>query len=367
MRTGGRGGAKQFSIVVQLNDTLRVRAFAKKSLPSTAAPGPGEIAVGVDRTSGGAAERFVEEVRRQHRPGGVLNMARVKRSDARRFHLGNAVWHCCMASLDDTVLVFGIVAILRAATIRGLEPAGRDGNAAVGTTKRILTRNIIEQTIRLASLRVRATTGANALAVLYLVHLPYYFAGVREAGVAFIANRLDDCTVTTIRADGIHRVVPLPGMGEDSLDLQNPNYPWRQFGDGIRHGTNDRRGGRVCGNRCTPPLSRSPRRPHASARISRRGGGPCRTTTRRYVRWRDCARSPSGLRSTSQRTSGTLANGTAGRRGFADRNGCAVGAACPARSGSRGGSQKLAIVRRRGIKGHRHPHCAVNGAGRRGP
>ena len=234
---GGDGSPRRFSIVVPFRDTPRERAFAEKSLPSAVALGPDEIVVGVDRTDDDAAARFVEEVCRRHGFGGALTVARVERSDAWRFHLASVVWHCYKASRNDTVLVFDIDAVLRAAAMRGLELVGRDGNAVVSMTKRILTRSASEY-IRLASLRVRARTGANAFAGLYWVHLPYYFANVREEGIASIANGLDDYMVSRIRANGTHKVVTLPDIGEDSLDLQNPDYPWRQFGDGIWHGAN---------------------------------------------------------------------------------------------------------------------------------
>ena len=238
MHADGRGnGARQFSIVIPFRDTPRERAFAEKSLPSAVALGPDEIVVGVDRTDDDAPARFVEGVCRRHKFGGALTITRVGRSDAWRFHLANVIWHCYKASRNDTVLVFDIDAVLRAAAMRGRELVGRDGNAVVSMTKRILTRSISDR-IRFASLRVRAMTGANAFAGLYWVHLPYYFANVREEGISSIANGLDDYMVTAIRANGTHRVVTLPDIGEDSLDIQNPDYPWRQFGDGIWHGAN---------------------------------------------------------------------------------------------------------------------------------
>ena len=233
----GRGRPRRFGIVVPFRDTPREREFAEKSLPSAVALGPDEIVVGVDADGGDTAARFVEGVCRRHGFGGALTVARVERSSAWRFHLANVVWHCYKASRNDTVLVFDIDAVLRSAAMRGLELVGRDGNAVVSMTKRILTRSIPEY-IRFASLRIRARTGANAFAGLYWIHLPYYFANVREEGLASIANGLDDYMVARIRANGTHRVVTLPDMGEDSLDLQNPDYPWRQFGDGIWHGAN---------------------------------------------------------------------------------------------------------------------------------
>ena len=382
MRTDGRGGAKQFGIVAQFKGTPRGREFAEKSLPPAAALGPGEIVVGVDRMRGGAVARLVEKVCKRHGVGSAPTMARAERLDARRFHLANVVWHCYKASCDVAGLAFDIDAVLRATAVRSPELVDRSENAAVCTTRPILTRGASER-IRLAPLRIRAMTDGNAFAGLCRAHLSYC-ANVREEGIASIANGLDGHTVMAIRANGTHKVATLPDIGEDSLDLQNSDYPWRQFGDGIRHDANDHRGGRVCGGRCAPPLSlqkrclqghlaraydgqcapplsRPPRRLHASCRAVRGGGdGPCRTPTRRRARWRGSALLLSGSQSTSRCTSGTLATGIAGRLGLTEKNDSAASAVSLVRGVARGRHRRLASMHRKGIKGRRRPHCAVN-------
>ena len=233
----GRVRRRRFGIVVPFRDTPRERAFAEKSLPSAIALDPDEMVVGVDAAGGDAAARFVGEVCGRHKFGGALTFARVERSDEWRFHLAHVIWQCYKASRNDTVLAFDIDTVLRGAVLRGLDMVGRDGTAVVSMTKRILTRSLSEY-VRLASLRLRAMSGANVFAGLYWVHLPYYFEDVARDGLASIRNGLDDYMVAAIRAGGAHRVVTLPDIGVDSLDLQNPDYPWRQFGDGIWYGAN---------------------------------------------------------------------------------------------------------------------------------
>ena len=361
MRTGGRSGAKQFSILVQLKGAPHERAFAEKSLPPAATLSPDKIVVGVDGTDGDAATRFVGEVCRQHGFCTTTTIARVEWSGTRGFYLASVVWHCYKALCDVAGLVFGIDAVLHTTTMRGPEQVDSDESAAVSITKRILTRNISE-CMRLASLRVRAMTGASAFAGLHWRRLPHCFASVREERNASIANGPDDSVVMTIKASGTHKAVTLPDIGEDLLDLQNSVYPWRQFGDGIRHGTSSR----ACGGRCALPLPLPPRRPRTSTRTPRGGdGGPCRTLTRRHAGRGGGARSPGGSRSTNRRASETSANGTAGGRGLTSTGDGAVDADRPARSVTWGCHRQLANVSHKGINGRRHPHYAVSAARRR--
>ena len=369
MHTDGRSHAKEFGTAAPFRNIPCGRTLAEKSLPPAAAPGPGEIAVDVDGIGDGSMARFVKEVCRQHGFASALTTTCVERPGVWGFHLTNVLWHCYKASVNDTVLIFNNDTVLRAATMRGLELAGRDENAVVSMTKRIPTRSISER-IQLASLRVRTMAGVNAFAGLHRAHLPY-FANVHEEKIASIANGLDSCMVMAIRVNDRHNVMALPDIGESSLDLQNPDYPWRQFGGGIRHDTNGRRSSRVCGGRCASPLSWPPRRLHTGAGASRGGGRRrrrrhCRTSIWGCVRRRSGARSPSGLRSTSRHMPETLANDTAGRRGLTDKNNCVASAASPARSDAWGHRRNLVNVRRKGTKGRRRPRCAVNGARRRG-
>ena len=388
MSTGGHGGDMQFSMATPFKGTPRGLAFAKNSLLPTAALGPGEMAVGVDRTDGGAAARFVEEVRRQHGSGGALNITRVERSGAQWFHLASTVWHCCKASRDDTVLVFGIVAVLHAVTIRNLEPVGGDGNAAVSTTKRILTRNITEQKIQLASLRVRATTGASAFAGLYWVRLPYCFAGVREVGIASIANGPNYCVVMAIRVNGTHKAMTLPDIGEGLPTYRTPTTPRCSLA--TTSGTT-RAVVAVAGYAAAGAHRRCRYESEASSSRDRRGYAAAGAHRRCRGCQGDCMLAPAppemvvgpvvpqlvsvcggaamhvrqvdyGARASIVRNLGNL-----DRRetGVMDKNNSAGSAVSPARSDARGRQQKLANVRRKGIKGRRYSHCPMNGARRR--
>ena len=234
-----RGGdTPPFGIVVAFRDTPRERAFAEKSLPSAIALDPDELVVGIDGGDGGLAD-FASSLCKRHGFAGRLSFVSVERSPEWRFHLANVIWHCYKASRNDAVLSFDIDSVLRRAALRGAKIVGRDGVAAALVPKRMLTRTPSDY-VRLAALSLRARIGTSAAASsgTYWLHLPSYFANVTRDGLAGISNGIDDYMLTRIVGNGTHRIARMPCTGAVSLDIENPDYPWRQFADGIWHGAN---------------------------------------------------------------------------------------------------------------------------------
>ena len=237
---GGSGGdMPPFGIVVAFRDTPREREFAEKSIPSAIALGPDELIVGIDSGDGDGLVDFTSSLCKRHGLAGRLLFVPVKRSPEWRFHLANVIWHCYKASRNDAVLSFDIDSVLRRAALRGARVVGRDGVAAALVAKRMLTRSPSEY-VRFVALSLRARTGTSAAASTgaYWLHLPWYFANVTKDGLAGISNGIDDHMLTRIVANGTHRIARMPGIGAVSLDIENVDYPWRQFADGVWHGAN---------------------------------------------------------------------------------------------------------------------------------
>ena len=238
---GGDCGTPPFGIVVAFRDTPREREFAEKSLPSAIALGPDELIVGIDGGDGdGALVDFVTSLCERHGLGeGRLSFVRVARSPEWRFHLANVIWHCYKASGNDVVLSFDIDSVLRRPALRGAGAVGRDGVAAALVSKRMRTKTLSEYA-RFVALSLRARTGTSAAASsgTYWLHLPWYFDNVTKEGLAGISNGIDDYMLNQIIDNGTHRIARMPGTGVVSLDIENPDYPWRQFADGIWHGAN---------------------------------------------------------------------------------------------------------------------------------
>lgn len=248
MAAGARGDSDRattpFGIVVAFRDTPRERTFAEKSIPSAIALGPDELVVGIDADEGGdkgdSLDAFVTSLCERHGlAADRLSVVRVARSPEWRFQLANVIWHCYKASRNDAVLAYDIDSVLRPDALRGARMVGRDGVATALVSKRMLTRTPSEY-VRFASLYLRARLGTSAYASTgaYWLHLPWYFANVTKEGLAGIANGIDDYMLARIAANGTHRSVRAPGTGAASLDIENLDYPWRQFADGMWHGAN---------------------------------------------------------------------------------------------------------------------------------
>lgn len=226
-------------------DTPRERTFAEKSIPSAIALGPDELIVGIDgddkATGGDGLAAFVSSLCGRHGYAGRLSVVSVERSPEWRFQLANVIWHCYKASRNDAALSFDIDSVLRREALRGAGMVGRDGVAAALVSKRMLTRTPSEH-LRYAGFYLRGLAGrrnAYASSGAYWLHLPWYFANVSRDGLAGISNGIDDYMLARMAANGTHRVVRVPGSsGAVSLDVENIDYPWRQFADGMWHGAN---------------------------------------------------------------------------------------------------------------------------------
>ena len=229
-------------------DTPRERRFAEKSLPSAIALGPDEIVVGIDGDEGGGGggdgkgglAEFVSSLCERHGYAGRLSVVRVQRSPEWGFQLANVIWHCYKASRNDAVLSFDIDSVLREDALGGAGMVGRDGVASALVTKRMLT-STPSQYLRTVGFYLRGlagSTNAYASSGTYWLHLPWYFANVTRDGLAGISNGIDDYMLARIAANGTHRIARVPGIGAASLDVENVDYPWRQFADGMWHGAN---------------------------------------------------------------------------------------------------------------------------------
>ena len=138
--------------------------------------------------------------------------------------------------------VFDVDSVLRRSALRGASVVGRDGAAVVSMAKRILARGPSE-CVRHAPVRLRARTGANAFAGTYRVRLPPHFEDVAREGLAGTSDGINEHMAAAVRARGVHRIVSLPEMGSDSLDVQNPDCPRGGSPAGCGTGPAGRRGG----------------------------------------------------------------------------------------------------------------------------
>ena len=221
----------KFSIVMPFRDTPRERKFAEKSIPSAIALEPDEFLIGVDEP---ADESFLALISRLCAKQSFTNyrILSVPKSDKWRFQLANIIWHCYQECRNDRILAFDVDSVLRPAVLHGLDFVGRDGNAVVSFTKRLLVRSLGDL-IRHMFYRLRVRLHSYVFSGIYWVFRPHYFEDVDLEGMQSIENGIDTYMVKRISAIGRHKVLMLKEMGVDCMDIQNEDYPWRQFQEGI--------------------------------------------------------------------------------------------------------------------------------------
>lgn len=221
----------KFSIVMAFRDTPRERKFAEKSIPSAIALGPDDLLIGVDEP---ADESLLALISRLCAEQSFTNyrILPVPKSDKWRLQLANVIWHCYLECRNDRILAFDVDSVLRPAVLHGLGLVGRDGNAVVSFTKRLLVRNLGDL-VRYAFYRLRVMRDSYVFSGTYWIFRPHYFKDVDIDGMQTIENGIDTYMVKRISAMGRHRILTLKEMGVDCMDMQNGDYPWRQFQDGI--------------------------------------------------------------------------------------------------------------------------------------
>ena len=220
-----------FSIVVPFRDTPNEREFARKSIPSAVGLNPSEIIIGVDEPVAESTLKYLDEIfeRLSFRDYKVLQ---VSRSGEWNFQLANVIWHCYKACKNDKVLAFDIDSILRPSVLRGYDMIGKNGNAVVSFTKKLLIENISDM-IRYAFYRCRIRIRSYVFSGIYWIWRPHYFEDIDINKFQEIQNGIDTYMVKCIEDKGKHNVVTLKDIGVDCLDIQNEDTPWRQFQGGI--------------------------------------------------------------------------------------------------------------------------------------
>ena len=239
--------AAPFTVVVPFRDTPRGREFAARFLPSAAALGPAEILVGVDSPAdpglagflAGAAGEGGEARARLVRP------VEVERSPGWKMHPARVVDECFGRCGTDVALLCNIDTVLRRGALKGLGMVGAasDGRAALVSLSLRLRTDGPGSAVRYCASRVRSRMRGAANSGTFWIHLPDYFGRVDRAGYAGIANGFDTYLFESLAASPGATVIADRSLGADSLDRENGDLEWRQFGYGVWAYANRRGGG----------------------------------------------------------------------------------------------------------------------------
>lgn len=212
----------KFSIAVPFRDTKRERIFAAKSLPALAALEPEEILVGVDAPATKDFRKFISEI--CCHPN--VRMIEVPHSNEWNFHLAHVTWDMYCKSHNHIILTTTIDNVLESSVKVGADMAADVG--AVTCFCRTFGSGLSGRIRRITARRVRRESARSGI---------YYMDRRRLDGMPLsklqsINNGIDVIILDHIEESG-HRIMSIPGLVCKALDIENPDYPWRQFGLGV--------------------------------------------------------------------------------------------------------------------------------------
>lgn len=220
-----------FTIVLPIRGTEREKSFIKRSVNSAIDLNPGEIIFALDDPSDEdiGVEITTICIERGFKDYKILELQRNKKWG---FQLAYVTVECYNTAKYDKILHFDIDSILRKEVMIGYDIVGKDEVAICSFTKKLLIRNFTEL-IRHVFYRLRVRKDTFVFSGVYWVFRPYYFKNIKEEEFMKIRNGIDTYMVDTILTNKTHKIITRKEMGCNCLDIQNNDYPWRQFQDGI--------------------------------------------------------------------------------------------------------------------------------------
>ncbi len=220
-----------FTIVVAIRGTKKEEKFYKKSIKSAINLNPDEIIIAVDYPFPDFWKERVVNVFYELEYHN-FRLIEVEKSDEWKFQLAKVVWEVYRASSNDRIYHFDIDSEVRPTILIGLEKIGKDNIAVISFTKRTRLKSIPDL-IRYISYRIRIRTASSVFSGNYWVYRPFYYEIISMEASQKIANGIDTLLVEAIYKQDKFKLVTRKEIGVNSFDLQNEEYDWRQFQDGI--------------------------------------------------------------------------------------------------------------------------------------
>jgi len=220
-----------FTIVIAIRGTKKEEKFYKKSIKSAINLNPDEIIIAVDYPFPDFWKERVVNVFYELEYHN-FRLIEVEKSDEWKFQLAKVVWEVYRASSNDRIYHFDIDSEVRPTILIGLEKIGKDNIAVISFTKRTRLKSIPDL-IRYISYRIRIRTASSVFSGNYWVYRPFYYEIISMEASQKIANGIDTLLVEAIYKQDKFKLVTRKEIGVNSFDLQNEEYDWRQFQDGI--------------------------------------------------------------------------------------------------------------------------------------
>ena len=223
-----------FTIAVAVAFTDKEKQFLEKSIKSAIKLDPGELLFGVDKGVDPESLSKIKEICSANNFD-RWTIVEIEKSNEWNFQLANVVWHCYKQAKFDKILCYDIDTELRSNVMLGYDQVGKDNLACVSFTKKLLIRSVSDM-IRYVFYRFHIMYNSFVFSGVYWIYRPYFFKNVILKDYMKIVNGVDLFLVDEILKRKTHKILTRKEIGSNSFDLQNNDYPWRQFQTGIWYG-----------------------------------------------------------------------------------------------------------------------------------
>lgn len=222
---------RKFTIILAIRGTEKEEKFYKRSIKSAVALHPDEIIIAVDYPF---PYDWLLKVRYtfQDLHWTQFRIIQVEKSTEWKFQLAKVVWEVYKASNNDCIYHFDIDSEVRPIVMIGLKEIGIDNVAVLSFTKRTRLKTIPDL-FRFISYRIRIKTVSSVFSGNYWVYRPSYFKLISKEASQKIKNGIDTLLLEELSKQKKYKLVTKKDMGVNSFDIQNEEYDWRQFQDGI--------------------------------------------------------------------------------------------------------------------------------------
>lgn len=227
-----------FTIVVPIRWTELEKKFIKKSLVSAIKLHPSELIIGTDGPLDPHLANAVKSICAEH-DFDKYKIITVDKNPDWNFQLANVIFTCYNEAKYDKILSFDVDSELRAETLIGLNLVGKDNVAVCSFTKKLLIKNYLDLQ-RYIFYRIRVYQSDYVFSGVYWVYRPHFMDIIDLDEYKEITNGVDTYLTNKIRDQNKYKIITRKEKGCNCMDIQNEDYPWRQFQTGVWIGANNR-------------------------------------------------------------------------------------------------------------------------------
>lgn len=222
--------SNDFTVVLPVRGTEKELKFMDKSIPSAIKLNPGEIIFAVDDPVIPAVQEKITSICKQYNYDKYVIMP-FSKDNGWKFQLAYILWNVYAKAKYDKILSFDIDSIVREDVLEGYHIIGIDDIAVYSFTKKLLLKSFLDYQ-RYFFYRMRVKQTDKPFSGIYWVYRPYFFKIIDVSKYKELVNGVDTFLIESLESTD-YKLHASKTIGCDCLDVQNEDYPWRQFQTGI--------------------------------------------------------------------------------------------------------------------------------------